>query len=120
MNISTFFKLVKAPLRNTRWSWGAVRADGSVVLRVWQQDISNGEVQVQFQEQHGPGGAERNAHVSSVTTKGVYCVACVGDHISGIQSFDKRELWYGNELRTDEQGNIFLKLLHRVSVGELL
>lgn len=30
------FKYVGAPLRNSRWSWGGVRADGAVFLRVWQ------------------------------------------------------------------------------------
>ena len=37
MSISSLFKLLGAPLANSRWSWGAQRAsDGAVFLRVWQ------------------------------------------------------------------------------------
>jgi hypothetical protein len=37
MNQTAFFASLGAPLRNPRWSWGAVRPeDGAVFLRVWQ------------------------------------------------------------------------------------
>jgi len=120
MNITTFFKLVKAPLKNNRTSWGAVRKDGKVVLRVWQHRISGMEVLVKHNGmESGPGRTERSAHLA--TGKNFYCVVCIHNHDKGtIQSFDKRELWYGNQLRTDDQGNVWLKLLHRVPVGNLL
>jgi hypothetical protein len=38
MSITTLFEKLGAPLANSRWSWGGVREDGSVVLRVWQND----------------------------------------------------------------------------------
>lgn len=39
MNITVMFKRLGAPLANARWSWGAVRRDGTVVLRVWRDEI---------------------------------------------------------------------------------
>ena len=37
MNQTIFFIMLGAPLKNPRWSWGAVRPeDGAVFLRVWQ------------------------------------------------------------------------------------
>lgn len=40
MAISDFFaKVLKAPLNNIRWSWGAVRPDGCVILRLWQDEV---------------------------------------------------------------------------------
>jgi hypothetical protein len=122
MNISTMFKLVKAPLRNDRWSWGAVRKDGSVVLRTDAHDFVGEEVQV-FGPTWTPGRGkdERSLHLS--IAKGFFCIMYISSNPGErgtIQSFDKRELWYGNELRTDDNGNTWLKLLHRVPVGNLL
>jgi hypothetical protein len=39
--ISQHFVNLGAPLRNTRWGWGAVSGDGAVILRVWQDEYSN-------------------------------------------------------------------------------
>ncbi len=36
MSITAMFENLGAPLANSRWSWGGVRQDGAVVLRVWQ------------------------------------------------------------------------------------
>lgn len=38
MSISSYFKSLGAPLKNVRWSWGGVCADGALVLRVWQDE----------------------------------------------------------------------------------
>ena len=38
MSIADQFKKVGAPLKNTRWSWGAVSEKGDVFLRVWDHD----------------------------------------------------------------------------------
>lgn len=34
-----FFAMLGAPLSNFRWSWGSVRTDGTVFLRVWQDQL---------------------------------------------------------------------------------
>ena len=39
MTQTAFFEGIGAPLANPRWSWGAERADGSLVLRVWKKLI---------------------------------------------------------------------------------
>jgi hypothetical protein len=39
-SLTGFFELLGAPLRNSRWSWGAVRErDGVVFLRVWDDQV---------------------------------------------------------------------------------
>ena len=38
MSIAEFFRRLCAPLVNKRWSWGGVRQDGAVLLRVWQDE----------------------------------------------------------------------------------
>jgi len=35
---SAIFERVGAPLHNIMWSWGAMRADGTVFLRAWQDE----------------------------------------------------------------------------------
>ena len=37
--LSAFFLEISAPLRNVRWSWGAKRADGSIVFRAWNDEL---------------------------------------------------------------------------------
>jgi len=39
MTQKDFFAALGAPLANARWSWGSVREDGVVVLRVWQDEV---------------------------------------------------------------------------------
>jgi hypothetical protein len=39
VTISEFFEYLGAPLANVRWSWGATRKDGSVILRVWTDQV---------------------------------------------------------------------------------
>lgn len=39
MSLSELFASFGAPLVNSRWSWGSVRADGTVFLRVWTDEL---------------------------------------------------------------------------------
>lgn len=39
MTQTEFFAWLGAPLVNFKWSWGATRPDGTVFLRVWQDQI---------------------------------------------------------------------------------
>jgi hypothetical protein len=40
MTKRAFFEMLGVPLRNNRWSWGAVRQkDGAVFLLVWQDEL---------------------------------------------------------------------------------
>ena len=38
MNKTTFCKMLGIQLSNTRWSWGGIRPDGSIVLFVWADE----------------------------------------------------------------------------------
>jgi hypothetical protein len=38
-NISDLFQAFGAPLKNNRWSWGAVSTTGDVYLRVWGDEF---------------------------------------------------------------------------------
>jgi hypothetical protein len=40
--ITRFFDDLGAPLTNMQWSWGAVRSDGAVFVRVWEDEITAG------------------------------------------------------------------------------
>ena len=43
MTQTQFFEWLGAPLHNLRWSWGSVRHDGVVFLRVWQDETTRHE-----------------------------------------------------------------------------
>src|SRR6185437_2424654 len=87
MNISQFFRTVlRAPLRNTRWSWGAVNEDHrTVYLRVWKDEVEpiDGQDAVQIWWTDATdlslGGNERKAQVELIQAGyagyGVLCTA---------------------------------------------
>ncbi|WP_238347311.1 hypothetical protein [Pseudomonas taiwanensis] len=75
MTQSEFFKRLGAPLANARWSWGGSRADGAVVLRVWQDRKRKHDGRWYMMLTHHSkyahdldnlGYRERNAHVASI------------------------------------------------------
>lgn len=125
MNISTFFKLLKAPLKNTRWSWGATRPDGKVVLRIASHDIfADGWAYLYAPENAlQVGGRERAEHVALISGNCpaflVVCQITINDGKDHIDHFDKRELWCVTQVE-DRNGHIYGKLSHRVAAGELL
>lgn len=72
MSISSLFRDLGAPLRNTRWSWGSVHPEsGTVFLRVWQDEVrkvSGREVvrltnRERFEGTSSLGYAERRRHI---------------------------------------------------------
>ena len=77
MSISAFFRQLGAPLRNIRWAWGAVRRDGPVVLRVWDDflEVIDGEEYALVDYKPKPGRSElgyreRLEHVNLLRTDG--------------------------------------------------
>ena len=125
MNITTMFKLIKAPLKNQRWSWGSYRPDGTIVLRVGQHEISNGLAGLDTNSQNeGHGKDERREHVAAIEAGAAcYVVTVISSDPhnpkANIVGFNKRELWYGKEV-VYVDGKAYLKLIHRVAIGELL
>jgi hypothetical protein len=43
MSLTDLFVRFGAPLANSRWSWGSVRPDGTVFLRVWADEMKTVE-----------------------------------------------------------------------------
>src|SRR4051794_24193841 len=43
MSLTELFQKFGAPLANSRWSWGSVRPDGTVFLRVWADEMRSAD-----------------------------------------------------------------------------
>lgn len=126
MTISTFFERIGAPLANIRWSWGGVRKDGAVVLRVWQNETvrRDGGLWVQLthhevfkNDQSNYGYVERNRHVDLIRNGAAcYMVMCEAEDLSKeprvIKSFNNRELFKGDEL-AQLNGDVWIKVSAR-------
>jgi hypothetical protein len=125
MSVSGFFRQLGAPLRNIRWSWGAVRADGTVVLRVWDDFIEtingNRYVMVEYRPKPEPppkdlGYWERRDHINLIRSgRPCLMVMCTaedaGRHVpyggSGarkIVAFDDKRIFVGGDFleKTDK------------------
>lgn len=112
MSISALFEQVGAPLTNIRWSWGAVRQDGAIVLRVWQNETQriNGRTYIQlthhqaFVGKEGDRGyQERLRHVEQIQDGAkCYLVMCepmdVKEIPRHIKAFNERELFLAGEI----------------------
>lgn len=131
MSLTSFFESIGAPLANSRWSWGAVRTDGTVVLRVWQDRTARRHgkflVQVTHLEKYGDGRgldnlgyAERMKHVELIR-KGAraYLVMCLAKDPSvhhaprEIKSFNSKELFVGGSLHAMD-GETWIEIIDRV------
>jgi hypothetical protein len=133
MSLSGMFKRLGAPLLNTRWSWGAIRAsDGAVLLRVWQDRVMKYEgrryvlVAETSPDDEAPerlGVKERLEHVSKIregdTCYMVMCLAKDKDAIPReIKSFNKDDVFVGGELI--ELGNsVYIELANRVPMSSV-
>ena len=112
MGITALFDRLGAPLINPRRSWGGVRRDGSVVLRVWQNEAKRINriscIQLthhaEFAGREGDTGhQERLAHVARIQF-GARCdmVMCEPKDPNGIpreiKGFNQRELFVAGEI----------------------
>lgn len=108
LTITRLFELLGAPLKNNRWSWGAVRNDGSVVLRVWRTEIYETEdddwvIIDRNNDNNCNGKIERKKHISLIQ-KGAPCYAiiCKGHEEKKIVDFDKDNLWVIDRIKEIE------------------
>lgn len=105
MNLETYFRILGAPLANTRWSWGAVRdGDGAVILRAWQDYMVKDSCgwRILVSKKHkGTGSkqglAERKRHLELLDAGAPgYSIICRAEDINAkvrkIKSFS-RDLW---------------------------
>lgn len=112
MSLSGLFKKIGAPLRNVRWSWGAVRpADNAVFLRVWQDaerkigdqwyaQLLWGSADATFERL---GHEERKEHIERVRNGArCYLVMCVAENVDErprkIKSYNGREVFLAGDL----------------------
>ncbi|WP_076605772.1 MULTISPECIES: hypothetical protein [unclassified Sphingobium] len=130
VGLGKHFAFLNAPLRNSRWSWGSERDDGTIVLRVWQDQRHQADgknyVRLTHHEAYTDdpdnlGHRERVTHVERV--KGgatAYAVMCTPKDAMArpreVGSFDRRELILLGELR-EIGGNIWGEIAGRVPVS---
>ena len=112
MSRSELFEKLGAPLKNPRWSWGAVSKSGNVYLTAWTDQFRRikekdfvrlTDNKVSGSKQRNLGYLERLEHVALIS-KGAksYCVLCtVKDELESprrMLDFNRRELLVGGEL----------------------
>src|SRR5687768_5825819 len=123
MSISDFFKKLGAPLKNTRWSWGAIRpADEAVFLRVWQDRKIVRERVIYMMVTHHEkyandeaalGYQERMQHVSKLRAGSrCYMVMCLAKNPNAsprkIRSFDHDRIFVGGSL-VEHDGDTYVE-----------
>ena len=132
MDITDLFKKVGAPLKNDRWSWGAVSEGGDVYLRVWQDEFRtiDGKQTVRVtahkEFENDPknlGYNERLKHVDKIRAGAKsFCILCLAKDPNSqpreIKDFDDKEIFVGGELIQDGE-DCWLELTQRIKVDEL-
>ncbi|ERT15822.1 hypothetical protein O162_27445 [Pseudomonas putida SJ3] len=132
-SITQFFSALKAPLRMMRQSWGAVREDGAVFLRVWQDRCETHDgvryVQLTHLEKYGGdssnlGYNERRTHVEMIRDgASCYLVMCLAKDTEAsprdIKSFNKDTIFVGGSLKQFD-GEWWVELAGKVASHELM
>ena len=135
MSLSKLFVKLGAPLANVRWSWGSVRPDGTVVLRVWQDRTKKFEeksfVQLTHLEKYGDdrgsdnhGYSERLHHVQLIRNgANAILVMCLAKNPTAspreILSFNREDVFIGGSLR-DVDGDTWIHLANRVPIKSVI
>jgi hypothetical protein len=134
MTQKELFEKLGAPLKNSRWSWGAIRPDDGVVfLRVWQDEVhriaEKENIYVRVTDQpsgdDGPGYKERLEH-SMLVANGAPCylVMCRAVDTSTVprsmRDFNKQEVFLGGDNFEDENGCLWIELKKRLPLREAL
>lgn len=135
-SLTDFFKLLGAPLVNSRWSWGAQRpSDGAVFLRVWQ-DLKRfeGEQRFMLLDRHGNGNdpeassnlgyQERRRHIEEIRAgKRCYLVMCIAKDTEArpraVREFHDEDIFVGGKIVQDHSG-VWIEVVARQPVGTVL
>jgi len=122
MNRTELFRKLGATLKNTRWSWGAVRKDGTVILSVWEDQTRKHKgsdyVRVARQKRQKPklpGPLERLEHVDMVQCNApcllIMCKAKdVNDSSRQIESFNENEVFVGGKI-IELDGDLWIQMV---------
>lgn len=133
MSISDFFKKLGAELRNNRWSWGGIREDGSIVLRIWQDETIKRDgyllARLTYNDKFKDnpdnlGFRERSEHVRLVESGNTaILVMCKAEDPEqeprNIASFNKREVFTGSSLEKVD-GDYWIRIEERIPVKSLI
>jgi hypothetical protein len=131
MTQKDLFERLNAPLANARWSWGSVRDDGTVFLRVWQDEIKKlgGVLHVRVAcqlEEDDEGGSlgyqERLKHLKHVWRGApCYLVMCQAEDTEAyprkVKEFNTDNVFRGGKLVVIE-GDSWVELGPAVPVRE--
>jgi hypothetical protein len=132
VSISALFDRLGAPLHNVRYSWGGIRPNGTVNLRVWQDETGkiDGRRCVQitnhpFFRGNGPnlGYDERNRHVELIRA-GARCLMVMCEQVQPprtpreIYQFNGNELFVGGAL-VEHDGETLIEWVDRIPVQSL-
>jgi hypothetical protein len=110
MTQKDFFSLLGAPLANQRWSWGAVRPDGVVFLRVWQDEVKRHKgitlVKVTYKgmaEEDSLGYRERLQHVERIRERATtFLVMCQAEDVTTaprkVKDFEQENVFRAGRL----------------------
>ena len=130
MSLTSHFEKLGAPLKNSRWSWGAVREkDGAVFLRVWQDQKIRVNNKIYMMVTHheayvgnesSPGYRERLEQVKLAREgRPVYMIMCLVENADDsprkIKSFNRDDVFVGGEL-IEQSGDTWIELADRVDV----
>lgn len=127
MFINEMFKMLGAPLKSQRQSWGAVRQqDGAVFLRVWQNDICviDGEWRIWVADASGLSSKfahkERLSHVELIRSGSPSYLVIVRPDRSDprkqrIAGFNTKTVFVGGAL-AESGGCVWLTLADRIPV----
>ncbi|WP_440615259.1 hypothetical protein [Cysteiniphilum sp. 6C5] len=133
MSLSKLFEKIKAPLKNNRWSWGGIRNDGIVCLRIWQDEkeklddkrlffrLTNHQKYIDRQDDLGY--KERLKHIELILSGAeVYLIMCKakdGDAVPrSIESYNKKDLFVGGDI-ADFDGDKWIEMHRRIPISEI-
>lgn len=131
MTQTEMFKRLGAPLANSRWSWGAVRAgDNAVFLRVWQDRQTRQDGRLYFMVTHHEkyagkednlGYQERLVHVDLIRAGApCYMIMCLAKDVEAaprkIKDFNRGEVFVGGKVM-ELGGDIWVEMVGRKPIA---
>lgn len=133
MSITRHFEYLGAPLRNCRWSWGAIDKKGRTIVRAWRDETRevNGGTYIlvarhsayQSKQSH-PGYRERMRHIESLKEGGMTYALLVEakdpvERPRAIKSFDKTQLWRLGDV-IEISGEEYAQIVEAIKIADFL
>lgn len=130
--MSSHFIKLGAPLKNTRWSWGAIRKDESVILRVWQHERRQIDGSTYFRVTHFEAFTEKQENLGyqeridqvHLIENGMkaFMVMCTVEDTNikpwKVKEFNGDEVFHGGKL-IKVDGDFWLEMTGRIQARNL-